>query len=300
MNNSKTLAGYAAVTGLPNVGKSTLLNSILGTKLSIVTPKPQTTRKRVLGIFTSTDTQIIFLDNPGVVKPNYELHRSMMGYINESLADSDIILSLIDVSNYRDLESSLSKEFLMTIEKSEKPKILVINKIDLLKDIREVLPVIESAKKYNIFDEFVAVSALKNAQTDELIKTVKNYLPESPFFYDPEMLSTQPERFFVSEIIREHIFRKFRQEVPYSTEVHIIDFREREGEKWFISAEIIVERATQKAIMIGAKGQQIKKIGEVSRKDIEEHLGMPVFLELFVKVREKWRDNPNLLQSYGY
>lgn len=295
-----TKAGYVAIIGKPNAGKSTLVNALLGAKLSIVTSKPQTTRKKVLGIFTSKNLQIIFLDTPGIVKPKYELHRSMMGYVDESIDDADMLLLLVDLDKYKDTETYFPDGLLEKLKNIAKPIVLVLNKIDLLKDVKEVLPIIAELSEMNIFSDFISVSALKEAQTEELIGIMEKYIPKSPFFYDPELLSTQPERFFVSEIIREHIFKYYKQEIPYSTEVNIAEFKERGKGKWYISADIIVERATQKGIMIGANGSKIKKVGEKARAEIEEHLEMPVFLELFVKVREKWRNDKNLLKSYGY
>lgn len=295
-----TKAGYVAIIGKPNAGKSTLMNSIIGTKLSIVTPKPQTTRKPVLGIYTTDEVQMVFFDTPGVLQPKYELQRTMMNYITEAISDADVVLVLVDVSEYKPGSDFFPKNFLKGLEQSGKPLILALNKIDLLKNVKNVLPIIEDFRKKEIFDEYIPMSALKETSVSELLKVIESKLPESPFFFDSEELSTQSERFFVSEIIREHIFRQFQQEVPYSTEVNILEFKERTKGKWYILADIIVERATQKAIIIGAKGSSIKRIGEKARKDIEEHLQMPVFLELFVKVRDKWRDDKNMLKSFGY
>ncbi|MGA2299004.1 MAG: GTPase Era [FCB group bacterium] len=295
-----TKAGTVVIVGMPNVGKSTLLNAALGTKLSIVTPKPQTTRKRVLGILTNDDNQIIFIDTPGHIKPKYELHRTMIGYISDSIAYSEIVLVLIDINSFNNGETLFSDEFIFLLKNCGKPIILCINKIDLLKNIKEVLPFIAESAKLKLFNEIVPVSALKNIGIDELIKVLKNYLPESPFLYDAELISTQNERFFVAEIIRENIFNSYGDEIPFSTEVEISEFKERENGKWYISADIIIERDSQKKIIIGEKGSKIKSVGERARADIEKHLEMPVYLELFVKVRQKWRNDKNLLKSYGY
>ena len=295
-----TKAGYVALVGRPNAGKSTLMNSILGTKLSIVTPKPQTTRKRVLGIYTGDDLQIVFLDTPGILTPRYELQRSMMGYVNESIADADIVTVIIDVDEYKKGKEIFPVGFLDAVKESGKPHLLVLNKIDLLDDVKEVLPLIQEFSETNLFNSIIPLSALKSGNLNELMQEFRKRLPPSPFFYDPEVLSTHPERFFVSEIIREHVFIAYKQEIPYSTEVYISDFKEREKGKWYILADIIVERPTQKAIIIGAKGSKIKKVGEKARADIEKHLQMPVYLELFVKVRDKWRDNKQMLKSLGY
>jgi GTP-binding protein Era len=296
----KTKCGYVALIGEPNVGKSTLLNALVGTKLSIVTPKPQTTRKRVVGVRTDEDSQMIFLDTPGIVEPRYELHRVMMQYVDFAIAEADIIGFMIDVAIHKDPAVALTEQVKERLKTFDKTLILILNKIDLLKDSKEVLPIIEEYNKLGLFREFVPISATKLAGVDELIKVFKQYLPEGEFLYEEDVLSTQSERFFVSELIREKLFTMFKDEVPYSTEVQIVDFKEREKGKWYISAEIIVEKETQKPIIIGAGGSRIKKLGEITRKEIENHLGVPVYLELFVKVRKNWRNNKNYLKFFGY
>jgi GTP-binding protein Era len=276
------------------------LNALVGTKLSIVTPKPQTTRKRVVGVRTDEDSQMIFLDTPGIVEPRYELHRVMMQYVDFAIAEADIIGFMIDVAIHKDPAVALTEQVKERLKTFDKTLILILNKIDLLKDSKEVLPIIEEYNKLGLFREFVPISATKLAGVDELIKVFKQYLPEGEFLYEEDVLSTQSERFFVSELIREKLFTMFKDEVPYSTEVQIVDFKEREKGKWYISAEIIVEKETQKPIIIGAGGSRIKKLGEITRKEIENHLGVPVYLELFVKVRKNWRNNKNYLKFFGY
>lgn len=297
-NNTKS--GYAAIVGKPNAGKSTLMNAAIGAKLSIVTPKPQTTRKQVLGIYSDENAQIIFIDTPGVLNPKYELQKVMMGYVGEALETCDLVLFLIDLSNFGKVLDAKSIEILEELKKLKKPIIAVINKIDTYKDIKDVLPVIAYLSTLECFKEIVPISALKNASVDNLIKLIIENLPDGDFFYDPEQIGTQSERFFVSEIIREQIFKMFAQEIPYSTEVNISEFKEREDGKWYIAADIIVDRKSQKSILIGSGGSQIKRIGEKARVGIEEHLQTEVFLDLFVKVRESWRNNKNMLKSYGY
>jgi len=300
MSAKNTKAGFVAIIGKPNAGKSTLLNSILGIKLSIVTPKPQTTRKNVLGIHSTGYEQIIFLDTPGILKPKYEMQKSMMSYVNNSINDADAILVILDLEKYKSLDQYFDQILLDYLKKTELPKILVLNKIDTLKDVKNVLPIISNISKLKIFDDIVPVSALKSENISNLLKSLIKYLPESDFFYDPEMLSTQNERFFVSELIREEVFKSYSQELPYSTEINITDFKEREKGKWYISADIIIERKSQKMIIIGKKGDKLKSIGQKARAAIEQHLEKEIYLELFVKVRENWRDNKNLLNSYGY
>jgi GTP-binding protein Era len=295
-----TKAGFISIIGKPNAGKSTLMNSIIGSKLSIVTHKPQTTRKKVLGIYSTESTQIIFYDTPGILKPKYELQRSMMDYVRESLEGTDAVALIMDIEEYRrnkDFPGPAVTEMLKGIRV---PVILVINKIDKLSNIKEILPMMAEISSKGIFREIVPISALRKGNIAELIKVFESFLPESDFYYDPEQLSTQPERFFISEIIRERIFLEYKQELPYSAEVQIAEFKERETGKWYIAADIIIERSTQKQIIIGEGGQKIKIVGSLARKDIEDHLQMPVYLDLFVKVRDNWRDNKGYLKSLGY
>jgi GTP-binding protein Era len=303
----KTKAGYVAIIGKPNAGKSTLMNAIVGAKLSIVTAKPQTTRKRVLGILTENDVQIIFLDTPGILNPKYKMQTVMMDYVDNSIAEADCVMFIYDATRFNSHRpfSNELLDILKNINKNTSPKtkkniILLLNKFDLLKDRKEVLPMIDLLNKMDLFSDIIPISALKESNIDEIVSTISKYLSYSDFYYDPELLSTQPERFFVSEIIRENIFKSYSDEIPYSCEVNIVDFKEREFDKWFISAEIIVEKQTQKIIIIGSKGEKLKKVMEHSRHQIEEHLQVPTYIEVFVKVREKWRDNANFLRSFGY
>ncbi len=293
-------AGYVSIVGIPNVGKSTLINAIIGSKLSIVTPKPQTTRKSVLGIYTSENSQIIFTDTPGYVKPRYELHKSMVNSIIESIKGSDIVLVLSDINCKEDPDNYFSADFLDSIKKSGKILILAINKIDLLDDKKKILPIIGFFGNYKIFSEIIPISALKQISITELIKTIENNLPDSPYLFEPDYISTQSERFFVSEIIREQIFLSYGEEIPYSAEVLISEFKERERGKWYISADIVVDKESHKKIMIGSKGTKIKNLGESSRALIENFLNKPVYLKIFVKVRPNWRQNKTMLQSFGY
>lgn len=292
--------GFVALIGEPNVGKSTLLNALVGTKLSIVTPKPQTTRRKVVGIRTDEDSQIIFLDTPGVVEPRYALHQLMLQSVGYATTEADLIGFIIDCSNYKTIAESLNKEITELLQSTDKPKILIFNKIDLLLNTKQVLLMIEDASKSGIFIDFVPISAKKMAGIDELINVIKHHLPEGEFLYDPDLLSTQNERFFVAELIREKLFVSYKDEIPYSAEVNIVEFKEREKGKWYISAEIVVEKETQKPIIIGAKGKRIKQLGEIARKEIELHLGHEVYLDLFVKVREHWRNDKNMLKYFGY
>jgi GTP-binding protein Era len=293
-------SGYIAIIGKPNVGKSTLMNAIIGSKLSIVTPKPQTTRRNVLGIYTQKETQMVFIDTPGVLKPRYELHKSMMNFVEESLSGADIIIVIADVTRPETATRVLTPPFIEALQTLKKPCIAILNKMDALSDKTQALPFISSLEELGVFTEFIPVSALQKDNTDKLVHILESLLPEAEFFHDPEILSTMPQRFFVSELIRETVFELFKEEIPYSTEVTISEFKEREKGKWYIAADIIIEKESQKAILIGEKGSKIKQIGLLSRDKVEEHLEFPVFLELFVKVREDWRSKTTYLRSFGY
>ena len=299
MSNIPQKAGFVAIVGMPNSGKSTLMNALMGEKLSIVTAKPQTTRKNVSAILSKENSQIIFLDTPGILRPRYEMQRSMMRFLYESLETADVISVIWDLE-----KDGLNTDILTTrfefLKNYDVPKVLILNKIDTYKDSKDVLPVIAKFQALNIFTEIIPISALKAANTDALIQIYEKYLPESEFYYPTDIISTLNEKFFVSELIREKIFEQLKEELPYSTEVTITQFKEREAGKWFISADIIVEKDSQKGIMIGKGGIMLKRIGAMARKDIETHLHMPVFLELFVKVRDNWREKPNMLRSLGY
>lgn len=297
-----TRFGYVAIVGKPNAGKSTLLNAILGEKLSIVTPKPETTRRSVLGIYSNETAQMIFLDTPGIVpRPKFELHRQMIGYIHQAVEEANAIVILIDITDGKQrIMEMLNDQVITEIQKSGKPVLLVVNKMDKLEDKAVALPIIAELMQTGVFTDTIAISAKNNKFIGEMLELLEKHLPNGVFMYDPEQLSTQPQRFFVSEFIREQVFLQFRDEIPYSTEVVIVQFEERERKKWHIAADIIVDRSSQKGILIGAKGQSLKQVGERARIRIEEHLGIQVFLTLFVKVREEWRDSDRELRDLGY
>lgn len=296
--NTKT--GYVTIIGLPNVGKSTLMNALLGQKISITTSKPQTTRKRILGILSEENYQVIFLDTPGILKPVYLLQEKMMEDVELSIKDADLFVLIYDVSSVASLKESEENEIIKKIVDDEaKKKILVLNKIDTLPQEKTVA-LIEKYESTKKFFSVIPISANQNFNIERLKNDIVDCLPEGPKFYDDEIVSDETERFFVTEIIREKIFELYEDEVPYSCEVLIAEFKERENAKDFVSAEIVVERESQKPIIIGKAGRAIKELGEKSRKAVEEFLGKEVYLELRVKVREKWRSNPNMLKSFGY
>ncbi len=298
MESSTTYrTGYVAIVGEPNVGKSTLLNALLNQKLSIVSARPQTTRQRVLGILSNDNAQVIFLDTPGLLRPKYLLHEKMVLSARLALQNADVVLLLTEISRGTELPEVV-EEVLSQIT-SEKKLLLIINKVDTIQR-QAVLPTIDYFARTGKFSDVIPVSALKGENLPDLLRTIVGYLPVHPPFYPLDAVSEQPERFFAAELIREKIFAQFHEEVPYSAAVEIVEFKERERGKTFISADIIVERDSQKGIIIGKGGLALKAIGRHARTDIEEMLGHPVFLELHVKVREKWRESESLLRKFGY
>jgi len=292
-------SGYAAIVGLPNSGKSTLLNTLLGQKLSIVTNKPQTTRKKILGLLSDPEYQVIFLDTPGIIKPGYLLQEKMMEAVNSAIKDADVILLIIDLAADPDAEKSLNNEIISRIKKSRKPLILLLNKIDLLEQnrVKTVLIKLEASKQFN---KIIPISASKGINLGEVLNSLILNLPEHPKYYPDDIIAEETERFFVSEIIREKIFEQYQEEIPYSSEVSVVEFKEREEKKNYISGEIIVEKESQKGIIIGKSGSAVKKLGEAARQSIEEFLQHPVFLELRVKVKNKWRSDEKILKEFGY
>lgn len=293
-------SGFISIIGKPNVGKSTLMNALIGEKLSITTSKPQTTRKRILGILSTDVYQIIFQDTPGILNPEYLLQEKMLEYVFASAKDADLILFIIDITADPNASHTLSDANVKKIlsDKSNK-KILLINKIDLSNQ-DTVDSLMKNLTEKGIFEKIIPISATEKFNLPSIIESIVELLPVHPKYFPDDQLSDENERFFVSEIIREKIFEKYRDELPYSTEVLIADFKERENAKHFISAEIVVEKDSQKPIILGAKGDAIKKLGQIAREAIEKFLQHEVYLELRVKVRDNWRSNPNMLRSFGY
>lgn len=288
-------SGYVAIFGKPNAGKSTLINDLLQFNLSIVNRKVQTTRNKILGILTEENYQIVFVDTPGILEPKYELQNFMLSEIKSSLDEADVVVHIIDALtiNYDDLKNVEEKFKDLLINKK---RIIALNKIDLIKK-DDVLPVIDRLSKEFSYDDIVPVSALENENVDELKKIIVSYLPEREFYYDEDTLTDRPEKFFVGEIIREKILDLYHEEVPYSVIVNIAEFKERDNGMIYINAEIILERESQKIIVIGKKGEGLKRLGEKSRKDIENFLNKKVYLELFVKVRKDWRNNKKFIKD---
>lgn len=286
-------AGFVSIIGKPNAGKSTLMNALVGEKMSIVTPKAQTTRHRIIGIVNEPDYQIVFSDTPGVIKPNYTLQASMMNFVQGSLIDADIILLVTDIHEKYDESDVIAK-----LQKTSSPVAVLINKIDQSSET-------EVKSKMNYWEETLrpraifAISALHGHNIAAVMQFILDHLPDHPPYYEKDALTDKSERFFVSEIIREKVFKLYEKEIPYSTEVVITAFKEEEAITR-ISAEIIVERDSQKNILIGKGGSMIKKVGTYARQDIEEFLQQKVFLELFVKVIPDWRKKDNYLRRFGY
>jgi GTP-binding protein Era len=291
-----THSGYVAIIGRPNVGKSTLLNCLIGKKISITTPKPQTTRWQILGIKTVDHTQFIYMDTPGLHRDEQRAMNRYMNRIASSvILDADVIVFMVDATSWRD-EDQLALD---KLKEAEKPVILVINKIDLLKDKAELLPVIEKLKNKYDFAHIVPVSAIDAHNTEALEAEIAKLLPEGPALFPEDQLTDKSQRFQIAEIIREKLINATEEELPYATTVEIEQFVP--GEKLTeIGAIIWVERQGQKVIVIGKGGERLKKIGTQARKDIEKLLGQKVFLRLWVKIKEHWTDDDKALRTLGY
>lgn len=291
-------AGFVNILGKPNVGKSTLMNALLGEKLSIATAKAQTTRHRIMGIANSDDFQIVFSDTPGILDPQYKLHQHMMNYVDEALKDADVVLLVTEAGDSPDKGDSLYTQVVERLAKFEIPVIVAINKIDRVTS--EVAEENKSAWQTALPNaEVFLMSALKMHGVIELYVRLIALLPPSPPYYDKESLSDRPLRFFASEMIREKIFLNYKKEIPYSCEVEIEEYKETD-EIDHIRALINVERDSQKGIIIGHKGEALKKTATAARIDLEAFLGKKVYLEIFVKVKPGWRSNEGMLKRFGY
>jgi GTPase len=286
-------SGFVNIFGKPNAGKSTLLNALMGEKLAIVSPKVQTTRHRIKGILTNENYQVIFSDTPGIIEPKYKLHEKMMQAVKSSLEDADVALLIVDIKD----DLSQADEIFSSLH-LKVPALVVLNKTDV-SDAATIEKAIAffSEKKY--CKKVVEISALRNKGVSELLEVILSMLPDGEPFYVDDNLSDLPMKFFVSEMIREKIFYLYSEEIPYSATVLVQEFKEKTT-LTKISADIIVQRETQKGIVLGHEGKMIRQLGTLARKDIEEFIGRKVFLELFVKVRPKWRDNELQLREYGY
>ena len=284
--------GFVNIFGRPNAGKSTLLNALMGEKLAIVSPKVQTTRHRIKGILSEKDYQVIFSDTPGIIEPKYKLHEKMMQAVKGSLEDADVALLLIDINDDWQLNDEI-----FTALKLNVPAIVLLNKVD--KSRKNVDEAIEFFKARPYCKNVISISALQRLGLKELMESILQFLPEGEPFFDEDDVTDLPTRFFVGELIREKIYENTDEEIPYHSTVLVHEFKEKTT-LIKISANIIVNRETQKGIILGERGSKIKKIGTEARKEIEKFLGQKVFLELFVKVRPKWRENETHLREYGY
>jgi len=286
-------AGFVSIIGKPNAGKSTLMNALVGEKMSIITPKAQTTRHRILGIVNGEDYQIVFSDTPGIMKPHYALQETMMHQVNGSLVDADLVLLVTDINERHDESDILEK-----LQGSFAPLCVIINKIDK-SDEEAVKQKIDYWQEKLNPKAIFAVSALKEHNVLAVMNFVMEHLPEHPAYYEKDFLTDRNDRFFASEIIREKIFKLYEKEIPYSTEVIVTAFIEGD-DLYRISSEIIVERESQKNILIGKGGESLKKVGTYARKDMEEFFQKKIFLEMFVKVIPDWRSKKNYLKKFGY
>jgi GTP-binding protein Era len=288
-------SGFVAIVGRPNAGKSTLMNALVGSKVSIVTPVPQTTRNRILGIANRPDAQIVYMDTPGIHKPLCRLNHRMMGFVRQALEERDLAVLIVDAAE----KFGKGDEFAVQLLKQYAPKtILALNKIDVIQKSR-LLPLMDRYSKLHDFEEIIPISALKGDGLAELTEAIIPRLPEGPRYFPPEVYTDQPERFLAAEIIREKVIRHTQQELPYVTAVLIEEFEEGET-LTRIRATIVVEKESQKPIVIGAAGQRIKQIGTEARQELERLFPPKVFVELFARVEPHWRDNKALVASLDY
>ncbi|MFR9166676.1 MAG: GTPase Era [Dysgonomonas sp.] len=287
-------SGFVNIVGNPNVGKSTLMNQLLGQKLSIITSKAQTTRHRIFGIVNTDEHQIVYSDTPGILRPNYKMQESMLRFSESALGDADILLYMTDIVE----KTTKNEDFIRKVQQIDVPVLLLINKIDQTNQ-NDLEKLVEEWQKILPKAEIYPISALNKFNIDVIKKRILELLPESPPYFEKDALTDRPARFFVTEIIREKILLYYQKEIPYSVEVIVEEFKE-EKNIINIRALIIVERDTQKGIVIGHKGLSLKKVGTMARKDIEHFFDKKVFLTMYVKVEKDWRSRDNLLKQYGY
>lgn len=294
MQKENHKSGFVNIVGNPNVGKSTLMNRLVGEKLSIITPKSQTTRHRIIGIVNKPEYQIVYSDTPGVLRPNYKLQEHMLNFSLSALEDADVLLYVTDVIEKIDKNS----EFLAKVQNLDLPVLLLINKIDETNQT-ELESLVDTWKELLPKAEIYPISALNNFSIDIIQKRILELLPQSPPYFEKDALTDKPARFFVTEIIREKALQIYQKEVPYSIETVVEEFKE-DDDIIRIRAIIMVERDTQKGIVIGHKGESLKRLGTLARKDIERFFEKKVFLELYVKVEKDWRNRDNMLKAFGY
>lgn len=294
---AKHYAGFAAMVGRPNVGKSTLTNSLIGEKIAIMSDRPQTTRNKIMCILNTDNAQIMFLDTPGIHKPHHKLGEYMVRTAESTLQEVDVILFVVDAAEKRGPGEDYILELL---RKVRTPVILVVNKIDKLQDKSRLFKIMDEYSRLHQFAAIVPVSALNDGEFPGLVSEITRLLPEGPAYFPDDVLTDQPERVIAAEMIREKVLRLTRDEIPHSVAVEVEEFKEREDESVYIRATIFVERDSQKGIVIGAKGSLLKKIGQQARTDIENLLYCKVFLDLWVKVKPDWRNQDKALKQFGY
>ncbi|MFS0672844.1 GTPase Era [Ornithinibacillus sp. 179-J 7C1 HS] len=293
---NKYKSGFIAIIGRPNVGKSTFMNKVIGQKIAIMSDKPQTTRNKIQGVLTKPDAQYIFIDTPGIHKPKHRLGDFMVKIAENTLNEVDAVLFMINA----DEGYGKGDQFIIDrLERVKSPVFLVVNKIDLVHPDK-LLPLIELYKEKYDFEEIIPISALQGNNVDHLLEVLKSHLPEGPQFYPADQVTDHPERFIISELIREKVLHLTREEVPHSIAVVIENIEKRESNAIFIQAVIVTERKSQKGILIGKQGSMLKNIGKDARKDIEALLGSKVYLELWVKVQKDWRNKQSQLFEYGF
>jgi GTP-binding protein Era len=292
--NNMHKAGFVNIVGNPNVGKSTLMNALVGERVSIATFKAQTTRHRIMGIYNTDDMQIVFSDTPGVLKPAYKLQESMLNFSNSALSDADILLYVTDVIETPDKHS----DFIEKVARIDTPLLLLINKIDLT-DQSKLISLVESWKEILPKAEIIPISAMTKFNVEYIMRRIKELLPDSPPYFDKDQWTDKPARFFATEIIREKILLYYDKEVPYSVEIVVEQFKE-DNKHIHINAVIFVERDSQKGIIIGKQGKALKKVSTEARRDLERFFGKSVFLETFVKVDKDWRNSDKELRQFGY
>ncbi|MGS0416882.1 GTPase Era [Bacillus mycoides] len=296
MNRKGYKSGFVSIIGRPNVGKSTFLNRIIGQKIAIMSDKPQTTRNKIQGVYTENDSQVVFIDTPGIHKPKHKLGDFMVKMAQTTLKEVDIVLFMVNATE----GYGRGEEFIIEkLQETKQPVFLVINKIDQVHP-EQLLALIDQYRKLYEFAEIVPISALDGNNVEALIGAIKKYLPEGPQYYPDNQVTDHPERFIISELIREKVLHLTREEVPHSVAVVIDAIQKREGGAVYINATIVVERASQKGIIIGKQGKMLKEVGKQARFDIEALLGSKVFLEVWVKVQKDWRNKMSQLRDLGF
>jgi GTP-binding protein Era len=291
----KHQSGFVSIIGKPNVGKSTLMNALVGEKLSIISPKVQTTRHRIMGILSKPEYQLVFSDTPGIIEPKYKLHGNMMQFVNDSLEDADVVIYLTDTFTSAEKDA----ELIQRIKAIKSPLIIVVNKVDELKETEQIVERVNFWKEQVDCEAIIPISALNKFNLDMLLQNILKHAPEAPPFYPEDQLTDKSERFIAAEIIREKIMMRYKEEIPYSVQVEVVEFKDEEN-LLRISAEIYVMRDSQKIILIGKGGIALKNVGVAARRDMEQFFGKQVYLQTFVKVKDNWRDDDRMLKQFGY